>query len=77
MSGEHSPNGTVLFFHEWRTLKSFSMCAEFSVIFMDFQRLAIIENLFMNLYLRYGLKVLTLKEMIGFYLQVSGKGFQT
>ncbi|MFM9757301.1 hypothetical protein ACKKBH_10300 [Aeromonas dhakensis] len=77
MSGEHSPNGTVLFFHEWRTLKSFSMCAEFSIIFMDFQRLAIVENLFMNLYLRHGLKVLILKEMMGFYLQVSGKGFQT
>ncbi|MFA7826384.1 hypothetical protein [Aeromonas dhakensis] len=77
MSGEHSPNGTVLFFHEWRTLKSFSMCAEFSVIFMDFQRLAIVENLFMNLYLRHGLKVLILKEIIGFCLQVSGKGFQT
>ncbi|MBL0634610.1 hypothetical protein [Aeromonas dhakensis] len=77
MSGEHSPNGTVLFFHEWRTLKSFSMCAEFSAIFMDFQRLAIIENLFMNLYLSHGFKALILKKMMGFYLQVSGKGFQT
>ena len=53
------------------------MCAEFSVIFMDFQRLAIVENLFMNLYLRYRLKILILKEMMGLYLQVSGKGFQT
>ncbi|RFS19876.1 hypothetical protein DYE42_21465 [Aeromonas dhakensis] len=77
MSGEHSPNGTVLFFHEWRTLKSFSMCAEFSVIFMDFQRLAIVENLFMSLYFLYKLKILILKEMMSLYLQVSGKGFQT
>lgn len=44
---------------------------------MDFQRLAIIENLFMNLYLKHKIKVLILKEMMGLYLQVSGKGFQT
>lgn len=49
--------------YEQRTLKSFSMCAEFSVIFMDFQYLAMIENLFTDLYLYLFVKLLILNEM--------------
>jgi len=39
------------------------MCAVFSVIFMDFQYLAMIENLFMDLYLHWFVKLLILNGM--------------
>ncbi len=52
-----------LLFHEQRTLKSFSMCAEFSVIFKDFQRLAIIENLFTDLYFHEEINYMIFNEI--------------
>jgi len=55
--------GGPILLYEQRTLKSFSMCAEFSVIFMDFQYLAMIENLFTDLYLHLFVKLLILNEM--------------
>jgi len=39
------------------------MCAVFSVIFMDFQYLAMIENLFTDLYLHEFVKLLILNGM--------------
>ncbi|ATU98108.1 hypothetical protein CHQ57_12115 [Aeromonas salmonicida] len=55
--------GGPILLYEQRTLKSFSMCAEFSVIFMDFQYLAMIENLFTDLYLHLFVKLLILNEI--------------
>ncbi len=55
--------GGPILLYEQRTLKSFSMCAEFSVIFMDFQYLAMIENLFTDLYFNLFVKLLILNEM--------------
>lgn len=55
--------GGPILLYEQRTLKSFSMCAEFSAIFMDFQYLAMIENLFTDLYLHLFVKLLILNEM--------------
>jgi len=53
----------VFAFHEQRTLKSFSMRAEFSVIFKDFQRLAIIENLFTYLYFHVEVNIMIFNEI--------------
>ncbi|APJ15259.1 hypothetical protein BFW41_11805 [Aeromonas hydrophila] len=53
----------VFAFHEQRTLKSFSMCAEFSVIFKDFQHLAIIENLFTYLYFHEEINCMIFNEI--------------
>ena len=55
--------GGPILLYEQRTLKSFSMCAEFSAIFMDFQYLAMIENLFTDLYLHLFIKLLILNEI--------------
>lgn len=55
--------GGPILLYEQRTLKSFSMRAEFSVIFMDFQYLAMIENLFTDLYLHLFVKLLILNEI--------------
>lgn len=56
--------GVPILLYEQRTLKSFSMCAEFSAIFMDFQYLAMIENLFTDLYFHLFVKLLILNEII-------------
>lgn len=55
--------GEPIMLYEQRTLKSFSMYAEFSVIFMDFQYLAMIENLFTDLYLHLFVNLLILNEI--------------
>ncbi len=55
--------GGPILLYEQRTLKSFSMCAEFSAIFMDFQYLAMIENLFTDLYLRLFVKLMIFNEI--------------
>ena len=55
--------GGPILLYEQRTLKSFSMCAEFSAIFMAFQYLAMIENLFTDLYLRLFVKLMIFNEI--------------